>query len=293
MNCFKILTSTAVLAVSILIVPVVADAKPGHPNTPEHNTTCQECLHPSTDAHRAACPECVLPDEAMMSETSAWFRVDNDSSGLLLWFGASHPLSDAIDLATDITMSSQTGRFDLGVNARLGDVILTPMVGVEFNWEANSPGASRSVVDAIVPQLYATYMMDKIHAELWTEASLNSLINDTPRRNLELTRSSRTIDYHNIDAYFRAFVLYGICDAIKIGPQVEGDFYIITIENDYEGVYEQAFETLYVGGRANVNYTDNSTFGIFVGYETLDKNDIAADNALSALAARLTFVQTW
>ncbi len=288
MNCFKILTSTAVLAVSILIAPVVADAKPGHPNTPEHNTTCQECLHPSTDAHRAACPECVLPDEAMMSETSAWFRVDNDSSGLLLWFGASHPLSDAIDLATDITMSSQTGRFDLGVNARLGDVILTPMVGVEFNWEANSLGSSRSVVDAIVPQLYATYMMDKIHAELWTEASLNSLINDTPRNNADLIRSSRTLVYSDIDVYFRAFALYGVHDAIKIGPQVEGDFWAVT-----QDTTDSDLETLYVGGRANVNYTDNSTLGIFVGYETLDKNDIAADNALSALAARLTFVHTW
>ena len=109
-----------------------------------------------------------------------------------------------------------------------------------------------------------------------------------PRNQSDLIRSSRTLVYSDIDVYFRAFALYGVHDAIKIGPQVEGDFWAVT-----QDTTDSDLETLYVGGRANVNYTDNSTLGIFVGYETLDKNDIAADNALSALAARLTFVHTW
>jgi hypothetical protein len=207
----------------------------------------------------------AAPAEAPLP--AAWFRIDSDSASLQLWAGATHALSDTIGLATDMYVNSGAlGEFDLGPAFTAGPFIITPMLGVQFDW-------ARHKAAAIVPQLYVVGGPDPLYLELWVQNYLY-----TP------------FDYPTADAtspntlYVRLFADYKLGKYIGIGPQIEPLF---AVSGDADTV-----ASFPIGGNVMLsNYGAGNTLFFFLGYETKSAARAAVDD--NALVGRLTFVKNF
>jgi hypothetical protein len=204
----------------------------------------------------------------------AWMRVDLDSLGLQLWFGATHDIG--IPLATDIYVADFAGvpfaEFDVGPALSFGPVALTPMVGIGFDF------GQRKAVSLIAPQLFTIVDLDKLYFESWIQAFLNSPFTSGADNNL----------------YTRDFVLYKAFENLAIGPHIEAT---IALNNDRD-----ALASLQVGGATMVGYGENNTLLLALGYETVEDarayatgvdatgNPILADRGL---VGRFTFVRSF
>jgi hypothetical protein len=218
----------------------------------------------------AQAQEAPAAAEAAEKETfpPAWFRIDSDSATLQLWAGATHPLSDTIGLATDIYVNSGSlGEFDLGPAFTAGPFIVTPMLGVQFDWVQHKAAA-------IVPQLYVVGGPDPIYLELWIQNYLYTPFDygfapDAPAVNT---------------LYARFFVDYKLGKYIGIGPEIEP---LLAVSGE-----DKSLLSLPIGGNLMLsNYGVGNSLFVFLGYETKSEARDLVDG--NALVGRLTFVKNF
>ena len=196
------------------------------------------------------------------SSTSGWFRVDTDSLQTQFWLGATHDFG-GLAIASDIYVVGSFAEFDIGPSFSFGNLALTPMVGVGFDFESSNLSA------IIAPQLFTIYDIEKLYFESWVQVFLLSPVEDGA----------------GDDFYTRNFVLYKASDELSVGPQIEATYRLNSEDGD-EG-FESGLSSLPIGGRVNLGYGANNTLGIFLGYDT--KGDESTDQ----IAGRFTFVRSW
>ena len=206
----------------------------------------------------------------------AWFRIDSDGGALQLWAGATHALSDTVGLASDIYVNSGTlGEFDIGPAFTAGSFIVTPMLGVQFDW-----GLKKAA--AIVPQLYVVGGPDPIYLELWVQNYLYTPF-DYPGGDPDGPGGDPPVVSDNT-LYFRFFVDYKLSKYVAIGPQIEAT---LAVSGDGDTV-----TSLPVGGSLMLsNYGVGNALFIFLGYETKEPARAAVDD--NGLVGRLTFVKNF
>ena len=203
------------------------------------------------------------------SGTSGYFRVDTDSLGTQFWFGATHK-AFGIDIASDIYVVGSFAEFDIGPALSFGDLALTPMIGIGFDF------ANYDVTTLIAPQLFTIWQDDMLYFESWIQFFFNDfLANDDPvtGEKLELADSF----------YTRNYLLYKLYDELWVGPQVELTYQL----NDVDGLSESGLASLPIGGHVEIGYGANNSLGIFVGY------DIEGPDGTDSIGGRFTFVRTW
>ncbi len=199
--------------------------------------------------------------EEPSSPIPGWFRFDLDAFGPQFWFGATHKVG-SIALASDVYLYGTFAELDLGVALTFGNLVLTPMVGVEFDF------ATYDVSSLIAPQLFTTYIKDKWYFDSWIQVFFDSpFVDDTQDL-----------------FYFRAFLVYKLFENFGVGPQVEASF---LINESVDGAGDDGLSSLPIGAQFNVGYGKNSTLGIFLGYDTQYEGENAG------IAGRFTFIQTW
>jgi len=199
---------------------------------------------------------------------AAWFRIDSDTYGgvLQLWAGATHPLSETVGLATDIYVNSGSlGEFDIGPAFTAGPFVVTPMVGVQFDW-------AQKRTAAIVPQLYVVGGPDPIYGELWVQNYLYKALG------------------YNLDSYlyFRLFVDYKLGKYLALGPEVE-PLFTLTGAN-------KKLTSLPLGINALLtNYGANNSLIVFLGYELEKDNRLPSGDEPNkrGLVGRLTFIKNF
>jgi hypothetical protein len=256
----------AMKTVSVVIVGLVASL--GLAQGVARAQSEEAAAEPPPATPPAATPTATIEEAAPAEEasaTSGWFRVDTDSLGTQFWLGATHDLG-GVAIASDIYVVGSFAEFDIGPSFSFGNLALTPMVGIGFDF------ATTDVASLIAPQLFSIYDMDKLYFESWIQVFLNS----------PFAEGAADI------AYTRNFLLYKASDAIAIGPQVEVSYRVNDFDGDMEtAAFDTGIVSLPVGGRVNLGYGKNNTLGLFLGYETEE-----ADGA-DAIAGRFTFVRTW
>lgn len=211
--------------------------------------------------------EPVIADELPPAEgeeeaggTSGWFRVDTDALETQFWVGATHSLG-SVDIASDIYVVGSFAEFDIGPSFSFGNLALTPMVGLGFDF------STTDVSSLIAPQLFTIYDAEKLYFESWIQVFVNSIFTEGAEDSF----------------YTRNFLLYKLADEIAVGPQAELTYRI----NEEDMMFERATTSLPVGGRVNLGYGAKNTLGIFLGYET------KATDGADGVAGRFTFVRSW
>ncbi len=191
------------------------------------------------------------------SSTQGYFRIDTDLLSTQLWVGATHDLGAGIGLASDIYLVGTFAELDLGLAFSLGPVSLLPMAGIGFDF-----GESRTE-SLIAPQLFTVVDLAPIYFESWIQVFFNDMF----------------VEGATDAFYTRNFVLVQVIDALALGPQME-------LTYEFNNAADDELSSLPVGGRVNVEYGEDNTLGLFLGYETQ-----AGDGP--ALAGRFTFVRLW
>lgn len=210
-------------------------------------------------------PADAPPEEAEdEGGTSGWFRVDTDSLETQFWLGATHEVGP-IAIASDIYVVGSFAEFDIGPSFSFGNLSLTPMVGIGFDF------SNQDLASLIAPQLFTIFDQDKLYVESWIQVFLNDLFNDGAADS----------------AYTRNFVLYKATDQLHIGPQVEVTYQLNDTMDEDGTMTESGLTSLPIGARVNLGYGENNTLGLFLGYDTE-----AADGS-DGVAGRFTFVRTW
>lgn len=272
-------TPGLLLAAAVGLVSATAVAQPEAPpadpaaepmNTPEPGTTPgPAAAAPLAPAAPEATPEApapaAAPEEPVAEETfpAAWFRIDSDALKLQLWAGATHMITDTFGIASDIYVTSDTiGEFDIGPSFLAGPLAITPMIGLQVDW-------AQFEAVSLVPQLFVTGGPDPIYLELWLQAFMNSVFNDTSGPNT---------------LYGRFFIDYKVGKYFAVGPAVE----LLLGLNDAAKSGDESLLSLPVGANIMLtNYGKSNNLIIFGGYETQDTwND-------SHLAGRLTFIHNF
>jgi hypothetical protein len=219
----------------------------------------------------------VEPAPAAPAAWPGWIRVDHDGGALQVWGGATAPLADGIGLAFDMYVNSGfLGEFDIGPAIAVSTLTLTPMIGLQFDWQDRK-------LAAVVPQLYLTGPLadGKLYEELWIQYY-----------NYKLTKYQEDHGF-STTLYLRAFVDYKISDNVGVGPQLE-----LT-----QNFTQEKLTSLPIGANVMLNMGLNSTFFMFLGYET-NKNSNTYPTGSDAMgnptgtekhnvAGRLTFVHNF
>jgi hypothetical protein len=230
------------------------------------------------EAPAGEAPGTAAPAEEQAS-TPGWFRMDSDSLALQLWFGATHDLG-GLQLATDIYVNSGFfGEFDIGPAFTLGDVAITPMVGIGFDW------AQKRATTLIAPQLFTIWNSSDLplYFESWIQFFFTSPFLD---------------DESNLNtAYTRDFLLFKLSDDFALGPHFELTYNLSgqTVEEDpttgetTTTDIDSGVGSMQIGGATMINYGANNTLLLYLGYET--KEEARPDDR--GLAGRFTFIKTW
>jgi hypothetical protein len=276
-----LLTSLAALGALMPATALAQDTAPAATAPaapPAPAPAAAESPQSSAEASPPASPApSVEPAPAAPAAWPGWIRVDHDGGALQVWGGATAPLADGIGLAFDMYVNSGfLGEFDIGPAIAVNTLTLTPMIGFQFDW------ADRKLA-AVVPQLYLTgpFADGKLYEELWVQYY-----------NYKLTKYQED---HNgsTTLYLRAFVDYKISDNVGVGPQIE------LLQN----FTQEKLTSLPVGANVMLNMGLNSTFFMFLGYET-NKNSNTYPTGADAMgnptgtekhnvAGRLTFVHNF
>lgn len=207
-----------------------------------------------TDAPPAA-------EEEEAPDTTGWFRVDTDGLSTQFWFGATHTVGD-LAIASDIYVVGSFAEFDIGPAFTFGDLALTPMVGLGFDF------STKDVASLIAPQLFTIYNHEKVYFESWIQVFLNSIFADGAEDTL----------------YTRNFLLYKLTDQVQVGPAMELTY---RINEDEMAMLDRTVLSLPVGGALSLGYGDKNTLLLFLGYDTKDQE--GSDN----IAGRFSFIRTW
>ena len=251
-------------------------ATPAPMNSPEPGTTPAPAgASPGTGLAPGATVDAPAPaavaGEPVAEETfpAAWFRIDSDLSGLQLWAGATHMITDHFGIASDIYVNSGAlGEFDLGPSFVAGPVFFTPMLGLQADF-ANHRLA------ALVPQLYITGGPDPIYMELWLQHYAYTVF--------DKSGSSATGGGHYI--YGRFFIDYKIGKYFAVGPEIEATLALNSKSKNGAG---DSLTSLPIGANIMLsNYGKSNNLFIFAGYETADTPNDAH------FAGRLTFVKNF
>ena len=193
-----------------------------------------------------------------------WFRIDTDGLGTQFWVGATHPVG-GIGLASDIYVVDTFAEFDLGIAVSYNSVSLLPMVGMGFDF------GKQEAESLIAPQLFTIIDADPVYFESWIQVFFNDMFDEGEED----------------DFYTRNFLLYNISDQVAFGPQIEATLAIKNkpLNKDME---EASLIALPVGARLNLNYGENNTLGLFLGFDA-----VAEEFNKSKFAGRFTFIRTW
>lgn len=188
-----------------------------------------------------------------------WFRVDTDSLGTHFLIGATHSVG-GVSLESNIFIDDTIGEFDLGVSipAVKGDgfgVTLLPMLGLGYDFAAPDGPL------AVYPHLFVFMPAGKLFLKSWTIGTLYSLFDEDK----------------NNEVYTRNYVTYSLNKTLAIGPQVEA-----VIVGSGVGLV-----SFVVGPRINVDYGENNTLGILVGYDTKKGEEE------TGMTGRLSFTRRW
>ena len=201
---------------------------------------------------------------------TGWFQIDVDSLGPYFLIGASHPLGGGLSFDSNIYINGNPGldgsrqflgEYDMGItfpviaNDSMA-LLLTPMLGVGFNY-ANADGPY-----ALYPQIFAILPAGKIFGFHWTISTFKTIFDDQSLN----------------EVYNRTYITYALNDVVAIGPQFESVMGL----GDGGGLWALNF-----GGRLNLNYGENNTLGIYVGYETEKMEDE------TGLTGRMNFTRRW
>jgi hypothetical protein len=270
-----LISSLAALGALVPCAAWAADEAPAAmtPTPPPAPAAAAAVAPPPPEAPGEATPPAPAPAEAAAGPKPApgWIRIDSDFFGLQLWGGGTLPLTDTIGLAMDIytnafvpgTTGNSFGEYDIGPAFTAGPFVLTPMLGLQFDFTAHKAAA-------LVPQFYVTGGPGPIYSEFWFQF-YDYKIFDGPSNQINS----------------RLFVDYKISDYIAIGPQVELNYDskgLLNSKGDVKKVYK-----LPVG--ANIMFSNlgvASALTAFVGYETGDPT--AGKNHLTG---RLTYVHNF
>jgi hypothetical protein len=228
-----------------------AAAAPAAPPDPVASPTSAEVSAAPTAPPAAAAVEAPAAGATPMP---GWIRIDSDFGGTpQLWGGGTYPIADGFGLAFDMYLAPGLGELDVGPAITAGPVLITPMLGLQVDW-LNHKAAS------FVPQLYVTGGTGPIYGELWLQYYINKMF-DGPSNTL----------------YGRLFADYKLNDYIALGPEL-----------DFAHDSEADLASLAIGPNVMLsNVGLNSTFMVFLGYETQDTfND-------THLAGRLTFIHNF
>jgi hypothetical protein len=274
-----LMTSLAALGALIPATALAQDTAPAATAPappPAPAPAAAESPQSSAEASPPASPApSVEPAPAAPAAWPGWIRADHDGGGLQLWGGATAPLADGIGLAYDMYVNfggPALGEFDIGPAIAVSTLTLTPMLGAQFNWNDKS-------FAALVPQLYLTgpFADGKLYEELWIQYY-----------NYKLIRDAGADTY----LYLRAFVDYKISDNVGVGPQLE-------LQQNFT---QEKLTNLPIGANVMLNMGLNSTFFMFLGYETNKNGSTVATGADDMgvpvvekhhVAGRLTFVHNF
>jgi len=272
-----LITSLAALGALIPATALAQDAAPAATApAPPPAPAAAESPQSSAEASPPASPApSVEPVAAAPAAWAGWIRADHDGGGLQLWGGATAPLADGIGLAYDMYVNfggPALGEFDIGPAIAVSTLTLTPMIGVQFNWNDRT-------FAALVPQLYLTGPLadGKLYNELWIQYYNYKLVRDT-----------------GIDTYLyvREFLDYKISDNVGVGPEIE-----LT-----QNFTQSQIQSLPIGANVMLNMGLNSTFFAFLGYETnknsntyptTDDAGMITGTEKHNVAGRLTFVHNF
>ncbi|HUH05742.1 MAG TPA: hypothetical protein VML75_27315 [Kofleriaceae bacterium] len=200
-------------------------------------------------------------EEDAAPDTTGWFRVDTDGLSTQFWFGATHNVG-SLAIASDIYVVGSFAEFDIGPAFTFGDLAVTPMVGLGFDF------STKDVASLIAPQLFTIYNHDKVYFESWVQVFLNSLFTDGAEDTF----------------YTRNFLLYKLTDQVQLGPAMELTY---RINEDEMAMLDRTVLSLPVGGALSLGYGDKNTLLLFLGYDTKDQE--GSDN----IAGRFSFIRTW
>lgn len=247
----------AALAASILLIAYVVPASAQQPSKP---AKAENPSHPGVAP--AASADSPQPPPPSGEAIPGYFRVDTDGLGTQLWFGAIHKVGD-VNIASDVYVVGTAAELDLGVTLTVGELALTPMAGITFDFAP----AKEQFSSLVAPQLFTTFDPPHLHFESWVQFFFNSVF----------------VDGAENDFYTRDFLLYKLGEVVAIGPQIE----VTARLNSVPGTFESGLVSLPIGGRINVAYGKSNTLGVFVGYDT------HAPAGADGVAGRVTFVRTW
>jgi hypothetical protein len=197
-------------------------------------------------------------DDDESDDTEGYLRLDSSGGSVEVMLGATHSFG-ALALTSDVVMSSDGPRVDVGPSFEIGPVEVTPMVGVAFNFD-------EAKVTSLLPQLYMTLDVSRLYGESWWEVSWQAPFVNDP----------------TVDLYTRNFLLWKFRDNVAAGPQMEVTYCA-------RGAMEAPAELLSipVGGRINLGYGEKNTLGVFFGYEA------KAPPGSDGVAGRVTFIRDW
>jgi hypothetical protein len=223
----------------------------------------------------------VAPAPAPVEEEetfpAAWMRLDSDLLGFQAWAGATHMFTDNIGLASDIYLNAVPflGEFDIGPTFVAGPMIVTPMIGIQWDWVARRAAA-------VIPQLFVTGGPDPIYTELWLQWFNYAAFKDP---NLG---AAGTVSY----LYGRFFLNYKAHKYVAFGPQIEfqvalNDAAKVTLPDETEPT-----SLTYLPIGANVmltNYGQNNTLIAFMGYDVQSMDTPGQRH----LTGRLSFIRNF
>jgi hypothetical protein len=214
-----------------------------------------------------------------------WIRIDTDASLLQLWGGGTYPITDGVGLAFDLYANSlYLGELDVGPAITAGPLTLTPMIGLQIDWNSRK-------AQALVPQFYAVGSLGPIYTELWLQYYMNTVFNDDPPS----TPTDPATPIAN-DLYLRLIADFKINDYIAAGLELDLNH---NSENvNFEGE-DDKIKSLAIGPNVMLsNVGAGSSFMAFIGYEVKDTYANGGVPALSEdganhLTGRLTFVHNF
>jgi hypothetical protein len=260
----------AVALAAVLGVASTTHAQPSGADAPETEAAdpAAEATGEPASAETAAVEDAspaagdVAEDEE--AEPAGWLRVDTDALDTQFWLGATHHVG-GIAIASDIYVVGSTAELDVGPALSFGDLSLTPMVGLTFDF------AGTRLATIVAPQLFTIFEKGALHFESWIQTFLGSPMSDGGEDLL----------------YTRDFVLYELGKGVAVGPQAELSYRLADASDADGAMLPAGLTSLPVGGRVNLGYGKNNTLGIFLGYETQSSGDS------EGIAGRFTFIRTW
>ncbi len=216
-------------------------------------------------------PAAAAPAPAGPTPAPGWMRIDSDFFGLQMWGGGTLPLVDGLGLAMDLYVFqamgpgiASYGEYDIGPAITAGPLTITPMIGMQFNWNARHAAA-------LVPQLYVTGSLGPMYTEFWFQFYDYKMFKDLPSNQINM----------------RLFSDYKISDYVALGPEIDLNYDSVGLPNA-DGKVKKVYNLPIGPNLMFSNLGLNSSLIAFVGYETGDPT-----GQKNHLAGRLSYIHNF